>query len=75
MGQKLLIEDDKGMLAPNKVLSYTTMGNLLTTFKDEVQLKKLEEMLEYIKMEVEKSRDKIRRLDNETVELRKKFKE
>ena len=71
------IEEDKGGVtsAMAKAVSYTTMTHLLTQFKDEAQLKKLEEMLEYIKTEVDKSREKIKKLDEDNSALRKKFKE
>jgi len=67
-------EEDKNANA-GKNISYETMSHLFTPFRDDVQLKKLEEMLEYIKLEVEKSREKIRKLDGENSSLRDKFKE
>ena len=70
------IEEEKTMLTPtgNK-LSYTNMAHLWTSFKDEPQVRKLEDMLEYIRLEVEKKREALRKLEEENLALRRKFKE
>ncbi len=66
-------EDEK---IGGRIVSYTTMpAHMFTQFRDDAQLKKLEEMLEYIKTEVEKGREKIRTLDKENEDLRGKFKD
>lgn len=66
------MEDEKGI---GKMPSCMTMSHLFVQFKDEAQLKKLEEMLEYIKTEVEKGKERIKKLDSENVTLRDRFKE
>jgi len=75
--QKSALEDEKEGMTPMapKTVSYLTMSNNLTQFKDEQQLKKLEEMLEYIKFEADKKRELIKKLDEENNQLRKKFKD
>ncbi len=75
--QKSTIEEDKGAATPaaTKTVSHVNMTHLFTQFRDDAQLKKLEEMLEYIKTEVEKSRERIKKLDDENALLRKKFKD
>lgn len=73
---KSLMEEEKGLLTPSsKTLSYTTMGHLLTTFKDGAQLKKLEDMIEFIKLEVEAIKEKINKVNQENITYKKRFKE
>lgn len=69
-----MAEEEKGPFTiTENELSYTKMPELLSTFNDEAQVNRLEEMLEFMKSEVERGKEHLKKLLEERIKLRKKY--